>query len=185
MEFFVVDVIGLSVHFEQLCQLSLVVNIAELAPHDAVQQGGNRVGDDANEEHEEDDDEASVVPNGQAVARTETLRNDLTEAHDGEGGDEGTHQARGHRPQKDGQDGVDGRVAKQQCAQQEVSFGAQGEQSSGVDLLLFGSGTVDDFKSLDVERHEAEVEAREESREGEKSEDNDYFVRMDRWSRVA
>eukprot|EP00962_Isochrysis_galbana_P010276 scaffold2843_cov90-Isochrysis_galbana.AAC.3 len=106
-------------HGEEVLQLGARVLRAELLAEGAVEQLGERPGNQAQRQDGDLDHLRRVVPHRQPVPRAEGLRQDLAEDEDEGGAGDNAHRARQPRyaVDQDGQHGVDERVAQQQRAQ--------------------------------------------------------------------
>lgn len=109
------------------------------------------------------------------IAMADRLRDNLADIEDDEGGGQKAQDATKEVSCKDGEGGVDGCVADEEGAEEPVSMAADREDAECVALLLFCARLANDAQVNEVQRHEAEGEAREGAREDDAN-DCDHYL---------
>jgi len=91
------------------------------------------------------------------VTRTDGLRSDFAENHDGQRRRDDGYQAGRQVVQQNGEYRIDHDVAQQDAAQQVVAVYAHGKNGFGVLTFRIRACVADDFQIHSVQRHQAQV----------------------------
>lgn len=153
---------------DEFAELRAIVHRAGLGAEDPVEHFRDWKRERERDHHHDPHDPEGVAADREAVPRAHSLRRDLAEDDDGESGGEGDEDAGADDLVEEQRERrVHEYVAQEDRAQQKVAALPKRLDHARVALLGLRAALDEDLELSHVERHESEIEAREDGRHGE------------------
>jgi hypothetical protein len=169
----------LDVDLEQLLQLALGEDRADVGAEARVETLGDGLCDDVEREQKQLHERQQRRADAQCVACENSLRYDLASEHDDDGREEEACEPAREIGHENRQQAVDGHRAQHECREQLIAVAANGENAlcpARVSRFVVSragrlAGADRNIKACLVERHEPEREARKYGRQAHKPDD--------------